>query len=124
MSLISLLIALGAERVMLSKYWHFNFYFQHYIAMTLGFVSKSEIGKNRLNITVLALLPALLIYGIFSVVDEAIIEFVLSTLILIVCFGCDFSREAYKGFLNAAMRGDEVAVSHYQMELQQDQVHI
>ncbi len=121
MSLISLLIALAAERVMLSKYWHFNFYFARYLKFALGFVSKDEISKNLINITLLALIPALATYAVFSLVDNSLIEFVLSSLILIVCFGCRLSRQSYKNYLNAAMRGDEVAVTHHQMEIQQDQ---
>lgn len=123
MILISLLIALAAERVLLSPLWHFNYYYARYINFALGFVSKTEISRSRLNITLLALIPAAIVWGIMTVIDIEIIDFIVSTLILVICFGCGFSRDAYKNFLNAAMRGDEVAVSHHQMELQQDQAY-
>ncbi|TRX52696.1 regulatory signaling modulator protein AmpE [Thalassomonas sp. M1454] len=123
MILISLLIALAAERVLLSPLWHFNYYYARYINFILGFVSKDEISRSRLNITALALIPAAIVWGVMAVIDIEIISFIVSTLILVVCFGCGFSRDAYKNFLNAAMRGDEVAVTHHQMELQQDQAY-
>lgn len=120
MTLISLLIALAAERVLLSKHWHFNFYYGHYLKFVRGFVSKGEISKSSLNVFVFALIPAVLVGGLLMLIDSTLVTFIVSILMLIVCFGCTEARESYKGFLNAAMRGDEVAVSHHQMELQQD----
>ncbi|KGK01145.1 beta-lactamase regulator AmpE [Thalassotalea sp. ND16A] len=121
MSLISLLIALAAERVLRSKHWHFNFYYAPYLKFARGFVSKGEISKSSLNVIVLALIPAILVWGLIALADNLLIEFVISAVVLIVCLGCSTARESYKNFLNAAMRGDEVAVSHHQMELQQNQ---
>ena len=121
MTLISLLIALAAERVLLSKHWHFNFYYSKYLKFVRGFVSKGEISKSSLNVFVFALIPAVLVWGLLALIDSTLVTFIASILLLIICFGCTEARESYKGFLNAAMRGDEVAVSHYQMELQQNQ---
>ncbi|WP_371373503.1 regulatory signaling modulator protein AmpE [Thalassotalea aquiviva] len=121
MSLISLLLSLGGERVLSASQWQFKTYFTSYLKFAFGFVSKDEIGKSHLNVALLAVLPSLLVWSILWFVEETIIEFVLITLGLIVCFGCAMARQGYKDFLNAAMRGDEVAVAHHQMALQQDQ---
>ncbi|QBY04844.1 regulatory signaling modulator protein AmpE [Thalassotalea sp. HSM 43] len=121
MSLISLLIALAAERVMVSKNWHFDTYFISYVKLVRGFVSKGEISKNRGNILAFAVVPALILWGLLEFFDSGLVEFIVSTLLLIICLGSNTARESYKNFLNAAMRGDEVAVSHYQMELQNGQ---
>lgn len=123
MTLISLLIALAVERVMVSKQWNFNFYYSHYLNIARGFVSKGEISKNKLNVIVFALVPALIVWLLISVIDSRLIEFVFATAGLIVCFGSDKIRSAYKNYLNAAMRGDDVAVDLHQQELQQDQAN-
>lgn len=123
MTLISLLIALAVERVMVSKQWNFNFYYRSYLNFARGFVSKGEISKNKLNVFVFALVPALVVWVIISVVDSRLIEFIIATAGLIICFGSDKIRSSYKSYLNAAMRGDEVAVDLYQQELQQNQTN-
>ena len=121
MSLLSLLIALGAERILNAKYWHFDFYYARYIKFVRGFVSKGEISKNAFNVFMFAFIPSIAVWGVIKLLNSSLIEFVISTLVLIVCVGCTESRNSYKNFLNAAMRGDEVAVSHHQMELQRGQ---
>ena len=68
MTLISLLIALAAERVLLSKHWHFNFYYGHYLKFVRGFVSKGEISKSSLNVFILALIPAILVWGLLAII--------------------------------------------------------
>ncbi len=122
MSLISLLIALGMERLLQSSCWHFNFYYSRYAKFATGFVSKDELANRKANVALFAFIPAFIIWGLLEYIDETIIEFAISTLVLITCLGCQFTRQTYKNYLNAAMRGDEVAVTHHQMALQQDQV--
>lgn len=121
MSLISLLLALGLERLMQPAYWHFNFYYARYLKFATGFVSKEELSARKANIAFFAFIPACLVWLFLEYIDETIIEFAISTMLLIVCIGCQFSRDSYKNYLNAAMRGDDVAVQHHQEALQQDQ---
>ncbi|TLU66746.1 regulatory signaling modulator protein AmpE [Thalassotalea litorea] len=121
MTLISLLIALAAERILLSKYWQFNFYFGQYVGFARGFVSKGEISKNVVNLVVFALLPASLLSIILWFFDNSLIHFIFVTLVLIVCIGSQRIRDSYKNYLNAAMRGDQEAVILHQDELQQGQ---
>lgn len=121
MTLISLLIALAVERVMVSKHWNFNFYYNRYLNLVRGFVSKGEISKSIFNVFIFALLPALVVWAVISLIDHRLIEFIISTFGLIVCLGSDKIRNSYKNYLNAAMRGDDVAVDLHQQELQQQQ---
>ncbi|MDN3653586.1 regulatory signaling modulator protein AmpE [Thalassotalea ponticola] len=121
MSLISLLFALAAERVLMSQRWHFDVYYRAYVRFVRRFVSKGEICKSRGNLLAFAVLPALALWAVLEFIDSAVIEFLLSTAILMVCIGCQTARNGYKHFLNAAMRGDDVAMSHQQMQLQGEQ---
>ncbi|WP_068544838.1 regulatory signaling modulator protein AmpE [Thalassotalea crassostreae] len=121
MSLISLLIALSCERMLQSRFWRFNYFYSHYIKLVRSFVSKGEISKNTVNTFLFALIPAIVVWFVLLIFDGLFIEFIVSTAILVMCIGCTAARVSYKAFLNAAMRGDEVAVSHHQMELQQGQ---
>ncbi|TKB47070.1 regulatory signaling modulator protein AmpE [Thalassotalea mangrovi] len=121
MTLISLLIALAAERILLSRYWQFNFYYGQYVGFARGFVSKGEISRNIINLVAFALLPASILSIILWLFDHTLIDFVVVTLVLIVCIGSQRIRDSYKNYLNAAMRGDQEAVVLHQDELQQGQ---
>lgn len=120
MALISLLISLATERILSSKYWHFNTYFSRYIKFACGFVSKDEISKSYLNVLLFAFIPSFIVWLVIEYIDHSIVHFVVSTGILMICFGCSAVRESYKNFLNSAMRGDKVAADHYKQELQQE----
>ncbi|WP_371188176.1 regulatory signaling modulator protein AmpE [Thalassotalea maritima] len=121
MSLISLLIALASERMVTSKTWRFNHYFLHYLQFALKFVSKYEISKSRVNLLAFAAIPAIAVWALLAFIDSSLVTFVTSTLLLVVCIGCSSAKESYKGFLNAAMRGDDVALDYHQLQLQRNQ---
>lgn len=117
MSLISLIIALAAERYLSSSGWQFKVYFNRYFDL----VNRSDIftkpWMKAFGIVGFILLPTLLVYGALRLIDDSLLHFILSTLVLIICFGCVATRDAYKGYLLAAFRGDMASC-----ELQHEQL--
>lgn len=117
MSLISLLIALFAERSLSGKVWRFDFYYQHY----LDFFSKNFTAKQGVTASAMfILLPVVLISVAMTLIDSGLIEFLLSTLILIVCFGCTTTRKSYKNYLNSALKGDDISADMHHQQLLSD----
>jgi AmpE protein len=120
MSLISVLIALAAERHLTSQYWQFRYYYQHYFAWFTRFTSKDLLCSNPFAIMAFVALPTLAVYLLTIFIDHTVIYFIVSTLILMVCFGCIQSRETYRKFLHAAFRGERANCDQYQQSLAQD----
>lgn len=117
MSLLSLLIALFAEKSLSAKGWRFNYYYQHY----LDFFSKNFTAKQGVAAQCMfIILPVALTVLIFAFIDNGLIEFVLSTLVLIVCFGCTVTRNSYKDYLNSAFKGEETTAELYHQQLLSD----
>ncbi|MFD2164953.1 beta-lactamase regulator AmpE [Thalassotalea euphylliae] len=117
MGLISLLISLAAERKLSASFWHFNFTFSKYMAF-----AKSQNLQNAITgqLFPLALLvvPPLITFIVFSAISDTLIHLVLSTVVLIVCFGCVKTRDTYKQYLRAAFRGDlTTSQLHYEQLL-------
>ncbi len=106
MSLISLLIALMAERHLSSALWQFSTYYQHYLAWLSEKFTSEKIFQHNLSTSLVVLIPTLLVWLLIHLLDSALFEFVFSTLVLIICLGCVQAREAYKCFLRAAFRGE------------------
>jgi AmpE protein len=120
MSLLSLLIALAAEKSLSSSFWRFDHYYQMYANF---FQNNSLLSKHKdstVIYTLFLLIPVALIYGILSLVDDGLLHFVLSTLVLIVCFGCFTTRSSYKQYLQAANRDEETTSKLYHLQLLQD----
>jgi len=116
MTLISLLLVLAIERVSTkSSWWQSDFYLQKYHAWL---TDKQLITKEQGH---LALFASLILPGVLLLLVQASISgfwlFVLSTLILVVCVGCPKQRACYKGYLQAANRGDLQACSLYADEM-------
>ncbi len=104
MSLLSLLIALAADRSLSAKIWQFNFYYQHYH----HFFSKNFTAKQGTTASaVFIILPVIATYLLLDVIDNSVLQLLLSTVILIVCFGCTTTRKSYKSYLHSAFRGEE-----------------
>lgn len=114
MILISLLIALGIERVAATTpYWQWSFYFSRYLTVLQNQVPDYQEKANDWKIGAWLIAPSLIVYFMIQLADNLLIEFVLSTLILVVCVGCREKRNCYKSFLQAANRGDtEACVLH------------
>ena len=120
MSLISLLIALAAERYLSSPAWQFNRYFGKYVRL---FNRISPIGKANASFlanVLLVVLPVVACYFILSLVSDGLLHLVFSTLVLIVCFGCVKTRDCYKQYLMAAFRGEPTTCDLHHQTLLQD----
>lgn len=120
MSLISLLIALVAERYLSTSAWQFKTYFDAYVGLfkssKLMQLTKQSIALQLIFIAIPVVVCDLLI----ELVDDGILYLVFSTLILIVCFGCVKTRQSYKDYLMSAFRGEPVSCELHHDQLQQD----
>jgi len=106
MSLISLLIALLSERYLSNKWWQFNLYYKRYSQF---FLKDTVIGSTVMSsviILLFLLVPTLLCYFLLAQLDDGLLYLVISTFILITCFGCSDTRLTYKKYLVAAFRGE------------------
>lgn len=120
MSLISLLIALIAERHLSSSAWQFDTLYQRYMAL----IKRTKIladykSSAPLSYAVLAL-PVMGCYFLLAQIDNALLYLIASTLILIVSFGCMKTRDAYKNYLVSAFKGELTSCELHQLQLQQD----
>tara|TARA_R110001583_G_scaffold164072_1_gene316582 strand:+ start:117 stop:998 length:882 start_codon:yes stop_codon:yes gene_type:complete len=120
MSLISLLIALVAERYLSSSAWQFNTVYQRYMAT----IKRTKLLADYRQSTVLSyaviFIPVLGCYFLLSQIDNALLYLIASTLILIVCFGCVKTREVYKNYLICAFKGELTSCELQHLQLQQD----
>ena len=120
MSLISLLIALVAERYLSSSAWQFDTLYQRYIAV----IKKTKLLADYRNSAVLSygviFIPVLGCYFLLGQIDNALLYLIASTLILIVCFGCMKTRDTYKSYLVSAFKGELTSCELHHLQLQQD----
>ena len=117
MGLISLLIALAAENKLTAKVWQFNFYYNLYIGLLNKAKFSSTAWSSNSIVVFVVLLPVLVVYSIDHFLNEALLSFVFSTLILVVCFGCAAARACYKAYLSAAFEGDQVSCDIHEQQL-------
>lgn len=120
MSLISLLIALAAERSLSSATWQFNTYYQYYLKVIKLFDVNLKISSNFLFSLVFIAIPVIACSMILAIFDNAVLHLILSTLVLIVCFGCFKTRDTYKQYLMSAFRGEPTSCDLHHQQLQQD----
>ncbi len=117
MGLISLLIALFAEKKLAAPFWQFNNAFSHYMAYTKQVDMHKKV-EGTLFPFLLIGLPVGVCFLVLSLIDDGLLHLVLSTVILIVCFGCVKTRDSYKEYLHSAFRGDNTTCDlHYQQLL-------
>jgi AmpE protein len=120
MSLISLLIALAAERYLSSSAWQFKTYFHAYVSLfkksKLMNAAKESIVLQVIFIT----LPVIACHLLLELVDDGLLYLIFSTFILIVCFGCVKTRQCYKDYLMSAFRGEPTTCELHHSQLQQD----
>jgi len=120
MSLISLLIALAAERYLSSSAWQFKTYFHAYVSLfkksKLMNAAKESIVLQVIFITI----PVIACHLLLELVDDGLLYLIFSTLILIVCFGCVKTRQCYKDYLMSAFRGEPTTCELHHSQLQQD----
>ncbi|MBL4822713.1 MAG: beta-lactamase regulator AmpE [Colwellia sp.] len=120
MSLLSLLIALAAEKSLSSSFWRFDYYYQKYARFFQRNTTASKFKGSTLSYTIFLLLPVAVIYGILLLVGDGLLHLIISTLVLIVCFGCVTTRNSYKQYLHAAFRGEQTTSELFHQQLLQD----
>lgn len=114
MGLISLLIALIAEKKLSSPFWQFNNAFSYYINYTKHIDMQNKV-KGKLFPLILVGVPVALCFLLLHYIDDSVLHLVLSTVILIICFGCVKTRDCYKQYLHSAFRGELTTCDlHYQ----------
>lgn len=120
MSLISLLIALLSERYLSNEWWQFNRYYKRYSQL---FLKDSVVGSTAMSsivIVLFLLVPPLLCYLVLEQLEDSILYLVISTVILIICFGCSDTRTTYKRYLVAAFRGETTTCEFIHTEFLQN----
>jgi len=120
MSLLSLLIALVAEKSFSSSVWRFDHYYQKYVNFFQSNSTFSQLKDNTLSYSIFLLLPVVAVYGILALLDDGLLHLIISTLILIISFGCSATRDTYKQYLHAAFRGEKTTSELYHQQLLQD----
>ena len=120
MSLISLLIALAAERYLSSSAWQFNVYYLRYLRLFKRFVSTSSPTHSIVTNGLFLVAPVVLCYFLLGLVNDGLLHFILSTVVLISCFGCVKTRDSYKQYLMAAFRGESTTCEMHHKQLLQD----
>ena len=72
MSLISLLIALAAERYLSSPFWQFKTYYQQYLVLLQNFNLLEKSWGNVVAILAIILLPALGVHFLLMLIDDSL----------------------------------------------------
>ena len=120
MSLISLLIALIAERYLSSSARQFNTFYQRYVAVLKQTKFFADYRHSAALSYLVIFIPVLGCYFLLAQIDNALLHLIVSTLILIVCFGCMKTRDAYKCYLQSAFKGEMTSCDLQRLQLQQD----
>ncbi|MDP5039508.1 MAG: beta-lactamase regulator AmpE [Paraglaciecola sp.] len=119
MTIISLLLVLLVERVTTkSRYWQFEFYFNHLFSSLT--TKQNADSTNNYGGLALILVPPIVVFVLVQYLAAGLIAFIISTAILMVCVGCPAVRATYKCYLQAANRGDLEACSLYAEQLSND----
>lgn len=120
MSLLSLLIALAAEKSLSSPPWRFDYYYQKYANFFQVNTTSSSTKYSTLRYTLFLSLPVALTYGVLFLMGDGFLHFIISTLVLIICFGCCATRHSYKQYLHAAFRDEPTTSELFHQQLLQD----
>jgi len=122
MNLISLLIALSAQKKLSSPVWQFSFYVDHFFTLCqrFGLLSKEHKQIENTTVWLLILIPVVITYFLMTLINDTLLYLVVSTLVLIVSFGCVRTRDTYKCFLQAANRDEPTTCELILEQLQQD----
>jgi AmpE protein len=120
MILISLLIALGAERYLSTPIWQFHTYYNLYLKILSKNTQLNKLWQSEGGTLLLVFVPVTVLYIAMWVLDNSVLDTILSTLILIVCLGSFTTRKAYKNYLTAAFRGDQTTSKLYHEQLLSD----
>jgi AmpE protein len=114
MSLLSLLIALATDRFTTTKFGRFTFYYHFYHQ----FFSRNFTAQpGNIASAVFIIAPVALTFYVFQCVENSLVEWIISTFILIVCIGCDQTRGIFKQFLHSAFRGEQGSTEELYQQL-------
>ncbi len=117
MTLIYLLLTIFAERVVSKPhYLRTDFYYDKYKRWLLS-RQYLHSDTNTLQLGAILFLPALLIQLLVSNLQLGFVTFVLTLLVLFTSIGSSALREAFRGYLSAAARGDLQACDMHAREL-------
>ena len=115
MSLISLLIVMGLERLMRkSPAWHIHAIAGRYFTI----LQKRDLFTTQTSMfgfLLIAVIPGLILWLLLAVSQSALLLFLSQLLVLWVCLGCPLTRKRYKQYLQAADRQDFEACSLHSM---------
>lgn len=120
MSLLSLLIALMAEKSLSSSVWRFDHYYQKYVNFFDNNNILSKPAYSKFSCALFLLIPVVTIYVILQLVDEGLLHLIISTIVLIVCFGCFTTRKRYKEYLHASFQEENTSAELHHQQLLQD----
>lgn len=120
MSLISLLIALVAERYLSTSVWQFKTYFDAYVSLFKSSRLMHLAKKSIVSQLIFIAIPVVICDLLIELVDDGLLYLVFSTMILIVCFGCVKTRQCYKDYLMSAFRGEQTSCQLHHSQLQQE----
>lgn len=120
MSLISLLIALIAERYLSSSTWQFTTFYRRYIKAIKQTKLLADYQSSPILGYAVIFIPVIGCYFLMAQIDNALLHLIASTLILIVCFGCMKTRDAYKSYLVSAFKGELTTCELHHRQLHQD----
>jgi len=125
MTLISILIALIIERLdAKGRYWQMHIYASKYLNFS---TSDSSIAnsvtkpllKKEIGFLLWLVIPAACVGFIYTLFDFVLFQLAINVVILLICIGCIYLREKYKGYLNAMQRQDDEAATLYALQLGQ-----
>ncbi|NMP32071.1 beta-lactamase regulator AmpE [Thalassotalea sp. M1531] len=117
MGLISLLISLAAEKKLSSPFWQFNYAFSHYMQFAKHQDFHNKI-KGTLYPILLLAVPVTITLIVLHLIQDSVLDLIVSTGLLIICFGCVKTRDTYKCYLKAAYQGENTTCDlHYQQLL-------
>lgn len=122
MTLISLLLVLALERITTKNdFWRSEFYLASYYDFV---VKKSWLDDSAktLNLILVIGIPTLITWLIQTNLDSSLLELLFGCAVLMMAIGCPHLREKYKGYLQAANRGDMQACDLYAQELDFEQL--
>jgi len=120
MSLISLLIALASQRYLSSSVWQFNTAYTYYLNSVRRIDVLPAPWQSPLTASFFMLAPVVLVYLLLDLINDSVLHLLVSSVILIICFGCIKTRETYKNYLLSAFRGEATTCELHHEQLQQD----
>lgn len=120
MILLSLLIALAAERTLSSSHWCFSYYYKLYQSFYENTNFLNQFNNSNLGRALFILLPTAFVFILLNIVDNGLLHLIISTLILIICLGCAVTRKAFKKYLQSAFRGEATTTNMYHQQLLDD----